>query len=948
MINQKNIYTIAPQEDFLKTLATYIFNLKKGDMFALSQVKIILPNRRSMHKIKEYFVEIAPNNSLILPEILSLGGIDEDEMEISASLKNKIYQHIKPAIKNEKRLFLLAKLIKEKSGELEDISFEASLKLASSLASLLDDVEKHELTIENLKSIIPEELSRHRQISLDFIYFVFAEYPKMLEALGYIDNAKRTNQILKLFSEHLLENTPKAEIFIAGSTGSIPASRKLMKSVLSLPNGYVVLPYTDLAMNSFEWEEVGTDKNPISHQKHIRNLLKFLEVTRSDIKLLDSKTGDREAMISNIMRPATSIQSWKENKLSADKLNWANLIEAKNKIHESKIIGTIVRHKVGQGLRVALITNNTNLAEKVELYLTKFNIAADNSAGRTLDRTPQGNFLISAASLISEGFKISAVLGLLKNEHFNSIQQRELEEFEIKFVRKNNIKYLSEVFDKFNYDAKGALGKVLKDIYFIGKKLNAKTQDINELLKLTYEIINLSPKLNINESEAWQKIEDVLANFTSSGLQQIETNLFADCLKVILSGKKIWDKYKPARKVFILSSQEARLQHFDVAILADLTLGSWPSGKFSPWLNRRMYKEMELPFEEDSISLSAHDFSTHLFHKEVFITLSRYDSEEVAIESPFVTRLKTFYHAVTGAHIQQNKDYINYLSEQDEVAPKAYAPAYPTPPLEARFNKLSVTKIEKLLKNPYEIYASEILKLRKLDELEADEKPADYGNYVHKILDEFTKYHNLDASKITHQEFMNIAEKVHKEYEAKNLASPAWLSQISQISKWFVNLEQNDVLNIQKISSELQGQVNVNDFILTCKADRIELTHDKKINIIDYKTGQFPTQTEVERLISPQLLLEAFMLKQNAFEGLSAANYNFNNITYYNFSFSNKGPDKKPYSKINVSEKIDEVEVELKELIADIRDPKTPFLIRPNPDLQPKFDDYEHLERVEK
>jgi ATP-dependent helicase/nuclease subunit B len=975
---QKNIYTISPQENFLKVLATYIFGLSKGDMLSFSRVRIILPNRRSVHKIKEYFVEISPRGGLILPEIISLGGIDEGEIEISASLRSKMYQQVKPAISGERRLLLLAKLVKE-HGRIADMSFSAALKLAKSLGDLLDDVEKHELSFENIQNIIPAELAEHRQTSLDFIRFIFEEYPKLLDNLGYSDSARRTNQILKLYAEHLTESPPVGEVFIAGSTGSIPATRKLMKAILSLEKGRVILPYTDMQLSSFEWDEIGSDKNPISHQRHIQTLLKFLEVTRADIKLLDSKVGAREPLVSNIMRPATSIESWKSFKATPQDLNWIKLLEAKNNIHESKLIGTVIRHKVGQGLRTALITNNKDLAEKVEIYLTKFGIEADNSAGKTLDKSAEGRFLLSVAELISGNFRVVNLLAVLKSEYFNFINPAEIENFEINIIRKNNIHFLSPRPLASGSGLSPAINEILEKLHQILQKINPQNAEFSDLLKHAFDIINLSPRLNINGNEVWQKIEATLTNLPTSDFQ-LPTNLFTDCLKQIISGKKTWEKYKPGRKVVILSSQEARLQSFDVVILGDLTLGSWPSGKFSPWLSRRMYREMELPFEEDSISLSAHDFATHLHHKEVFISLSKYNSGDVAIESPFVTRVKTFYNEVTKTALANEADYTAHLESEQDVARKTYSPVYPRPPLEARFNRLSATQVEKLISNPYALYASKILGLNKLDDLELEAEAKDYGNYVHKILEEFSNHHKLDETKINHAEFMKVAEKVHKDFEGRNIAGATWLAQIREVAKWFVDIELNDVVNISKIISEASAQMSVDGFTLSAKADRIELTKDKKINIGDYKTGKFPSQNEVNRLISPQLLLEGYMIKHGAFdlgnrhceEGTNLTKqssshstttasfqqklesshndtlgYELGDIIYYNFSLANKGPAKKTYNEIDLEEKILAVESEFKNLIKDINDPQTPFLIRPNKELEPDFDDYEHLERIE-
>ncbi len=59
----------------------------------------------------------------------------------------------------------------------------------------------------------------------------------------------------------------------------------------------------------------------------------------------------------------------------------------------------------------------------------------------------------------------------------------------------------------------------------------------------------------------------------------------------------------------------------------------------------------------------------------------------------------------------------------------------PCPPLELRPRKMSVTRIEAWLKNPYEIFARHILELDQLPLLGADPDAALRGSVVHDIIE---------------------------------------------------------------------------------------------------------------------------------------------------------------------------------------------------------------------
>ena len=58
--------------------------------------------------------------------------------------------------------------------------------------------------------------------------------------------------------------------------------------------------------------------------------------------------------------------------------------------------------------------------------------------------------------------------------------------------------------------------------------------------------------------------------------------------------------------------------------------------------------------------------------------------------------------------------------------------------------------------------------------------------------------------------------------------------------------------------------------MLNARADRIERRADGTFAILDYKTGQPPTAKQVRMGLSPQLTLEAAILRGGGFEGIDA------------------------------------------------------------------------------
>src|SRR3546814_3530789 len=68
-------------------------------------------------------------------------------------------------------------------------------------------------------------------------------------------------------------------------------------------------------------------------------------------------------------------------------------------------------------------------------------------------------------------------------------------------------------------------------------------------------------------------------------------------------------------------------------------------------------------------------------------------------------------------------------------------PPMPRPPVEARPRSLYVTDIQTWVRDPYAIYAKRILRLRRLDPVDAPPDARLRGNIIHDVLDRFLKRH---------------------------------------------------------------------------------------------------------------------------------------------------------------------------------------------------------------
>ena len=89
---------------------------------------------------------------------------------------------------------------------------------------------------------------------------------------------------------------------------------------------------------------------------------------------------------------------------------------------------------------------------------------------------------------------------------------------------------------------------------------------------------------------------------------------------------------------------------------------------------------------------------------------------------------------------------------------------------------------------------------------------------------------------------------------------------------WFAEWEIARRGNIAEIDAEIRGEIEIplddeRTFTLSARADRIERRDDGSYAILDYKTGQPPTGKQVRMGLSPQLTLEAAILREGGFAG---------------------------------------------------------------------------------
>ncbi|MGM4889767.1 double-strand break repair protein AddB [Tardiphaga sp. 1201_B9_N1_1] len=344
----------------------------------------------------------------------------------------------------------------------------------------------------------------------------------------------------------------------------------------------------------------------------------------------------------------------------------------------------------------------------------------------------------------------------------------------------------------------------------------------------------------------------------------------------------------------IYGQLEARLTQSDRVILGGLVEGIWPpSPRIDPWLSRPMRHQLGLDLPERRIGLTAHDFVQLLGTEDVILSHAAKVGGAPAVASRFLHRLE----AVAGetrweAALAAGEHYVRYAEELDKpdtVTP--IAQPEPRPPRAARPLRLSVTAIEDWLRDPYTIYAKYILGLAPLDPIDMPLSAADRGSAIHASLGDFTMEYSKTLPDDPARELRRIGDRHFAPLMARPEARALWWPRFLRIASWFGAWEIDRRINVASIDAEVRGEIKIpldhgRVFHLSARADRIEHRSDRTFALLDYKTGQPPTGKQVRMGLSPQLTLEAAILREGGFAGIAAGS-SVSELVYVRLSGNN-------------------------------------------------------------
>ncbi len=988
-----NVFSIPASVPFAETLVRDLIERTSADRdpLALTDVTLYLPTRRAARTLNDVFARML-GGAALLPNVRPLGDVEEEDFlfDVGADALT-----LPPAISPFRRLLLLATLVQrwdERRHRSRQMTYAQAVALSRALAKFMDEAETQDADLNNLERLAPKALSQHWSDVKQFLELLRDEWPKLLAGEGRMNPAARRNLALSYLANRLKENPSEGIVVGAGSTGSIPATAQLLKTIAALPNGFVVLPGLDKKLDESSWN----DLDPGHPQYGMKQLLQRMEITREDVLELDSpaRRHARENLLHEVLRPAPTTDAWRA---IADRgtddiaggLTGLSLVEAAHPGEEAAAISLMLRHALepidpasDDRRTAALVTPDRTLARRVAAEMRRWNIEIDDSAGRPLANTPAGTFLCLLAEAAAEKFAPVPLLALLKHPLVSAGQSAA--DF------RGRVRQLDRLCLRGPRPDPGLAG-INKAIQSALSKARAleRTHDIERIAELAYwfkhvadilrrleDVIasrsaplsslleaHLAAAEGLATSDAesgdvrlWRGDDgNSAANFVADlqaaavDLPEIETGSFSVLFRTLAQDSSVRPAYGKHPQLSILGPLEARLQNFDVIILGGLNEGTWPrSAERDPWLSRPMRKQLGLEQPERRIGLSAHDFATLASAPRVVLTRALKSEGAPTVASRWVQRLQQFTKGLgLEDRLVCRTPYAAFAAacDQPELPPTRIRRPRPTPPVATRPRRLSVTEIETWLRDPYAIYAKHVLRLRPLDPLDAEVGPLERGSAIHVALERFLR----ELPDIPEGAEKRLIEIANETFAAANLPQAAlvlWRPRFIHAAHWFVMEERLRRTRIAESHLEIRGERSFDapagSFVLRARADRVDTMVSGGAAVVDYKTGSLPSTKQVRTLLSPQLPLEGVILNGGGFA--EACNAVTSDLTYIRFGGGAEPGEIRDIP--NAQTLIAEAEAKLCARIAEYDIESTPYLPRLVPFRADQPGDYDHLSRV--
>jgi ATP-dependent helicase/nuclease subunit B len=982
---------------------------------ALAGATIYVPTQRAARALGEALRRASGARSAILPRIAPLGAFEPTQDSLLFEAPNSL-EEAPPAISELSRRMALTRLVLawgktlrtaivsiDSDGELRAAADAAlvvaspaqAFALAGDLAALIDDMTIEGVAWDKLTKLAPSDFDAYWRITIDFLKIAASHWPQHLRELGLVDQAARGAILVEHEIARLEAGRFPGPVIVAGSTGARRATARLIAAVAKAPQGAVVLPDLDLALDDAAWRMIGEQAIATHPQAGLARLLDAIGASRSDVREIARPPQPLRArgwLVSEALRPADSTDSWRRRSgaLAPESIEQALggvlLIEAADENEEALALAIAMREILeSPGKTAALITPDLDLTRRVKAELLRWGVAIADTAGRKIDETAPGVLakLVLAASQTRQPVEVLALLAhpLARLSRSGREVAAAARALEIGAFRGATTSDLGEpervIAEARSADPRGRendlRGRLTEADWRVALAVLAGAMSA----LAPFAALGPSAPLSAHVAAHRAALEAVCRDETGADLLTASPDgarLLAlldewsdaapeDLAIEPLDYRALFDKIaaqapapdprNPSGPLQILGLLEARLLCFDVTLIAGLDETIWPpAAETDAFLNRPMRAALGLSAPERRIGQTAHDFAAALGAPQAILSRARKRGGAPTVPSRFLQRIAaTAGEAGYGVLRERGDAYLRLARRIDRPATTVAAdrPA-PKPSVSLRPMSLSVTRIETLRRDPYAIFAERILSLKPLDPIGARASARETGILWHAALADFARSAPLLSPAAEREWLISAARaKFSSLLRDDSFRLLAW-PRIEQGLDFFLGYHRARRPKVARLLIEERGDLmiplaNGAQFSLTAVADRIEILNDGEISLVDFKTGAAPGVAEVRVGFSPQLTLEAAMVARGGFA--NAPRRTPSGARYLKLGGPKGGEEiELDFKSEDFAAVVDAHYGALVSLLEQFSDAETPYLSRPYPKFVGAYGVYDHLARI--
>lgn len=881
-----------------------------------------------------------------------------------------------------------------------------ALELADALGHLIDTLAIHGKTWEDVHRLVPSESDDYWRISRDFLEIAARAWPAFKSAHRVMDMAERHHDLIKAEALRLSQTQPGQPIIAAGSTGSMPATALLLAAIARLPKGAVVLPDLDLTLDaptfSLLTDGDGKIREPSHPQAQLAHLLAVMGIARHDIVELGRASPDlaaRNHLLSETMRPADATDLWRTRatRISDQEMQAAlqsvSVIEADHEREEALAIALVLRETLETPDRTAaLITPDRSLAERVSADLKRWSIHVEDSAGKRLKHTQSGILAQRFATALAHDFDPLTLISLLDHPlaRFGldadtlrrgrvtldvAILRKPLMQTGLEGIRGALATERDAKPSRHTPQPRARLGaadfaaadRMIAALLALRDRFRPIHRDLLKTLLTLGDVLHPlaatpdDPRA-FEDADGAPELSDLLLSLAGATDAALEAEFGAlpAFLDRLMAGTTFEHRSKSSHathpRLHIYGLLEARLLPTDCVIVAGLDEGIWPpETRTDPFLTRPARDELGLPSPERRIGQTAHDFVSALGASDVIISRALKRGGQPTVPSRFLQRLRAlsgdeYFDSLRkrGAH------WIDLARRIDESSPaQSLKQPRPIPPKSLLPDRLSITEIETLRRDPYSIYAKHVLKLDPLDPVGRVIGPSELGTLTHDAIGNFAKDWPDTLPDDALERLLEKGREAFGTFEHRADFKSFWWPRFKRIATWLIAWEKKRRSRLQApLAAETYGRFDITlpsggTVLLTGQADRIETLNDGTLAIIDFKTGKPPSLKQVQAGISPQLTIEAALALERAFPDVAALPASA--LLYVKLGGKDDGKEHRITPKDKTMSIADLVTFHHHELVALLDahwNHARPFASRPLVEFASLYAKYDHLARV--